>query len=46
MKLGAVQSLVQLLEAAAATTDLDEVKRPVITIWLDGPASPEWHVRE
>jgi hypothetical protein len=46
MKLGAVQSLVQLLEAADATSDLDAVNRLVITLWLDGPASPEWHARE
>lgn len=36
--------LAQLLEAADAAHDLDEVNRLEMRIWLDGPASPEGRV--
>jgi len=38
-------TLAQMLEAADAAGDLDEVNRLEMRIWLDGPASPEGRVR-
>ena len=38
------QSLVDLIEAAEAAVDLDEVNRLEALIWLDGPAGPEGRV--